>query len=135
MIIVGSWKRGLGKIQLFEVNASGLNVVSPLMYMKDAKLPRDTKGNLVKRRKIVSIATAASEILSPDTSRFRETLSQFFNAPVVSLKQICSGKFDAVIQISYDLSNCITFTFNLHPELVDASPKTELSDLVWKLTG
>ena len=133
VIIISNWRESLGKIQLFEINQSGLKVVPPSIYIKDIKLHRDLRF-VHTRKKIHSIAIATSKSSFPEINRFEEALSQFLNIPICSFKQIDKGKFDAAIQIYHDPSNCIIITFKLLPKLIEIGPQIKLSHSVWELT-
>jgi len=132
-IIIGKWRGDSGKIQFFRTNAKGLDVVPPLIYVKGVKLSRDFEKNALGRRRLKSVAIAASETSSLEVKRLENALSEFFNVPVFSLEEICDRKFDDAMQISVDLSNRIIVTFKLIPELVEVGPQIRVSHLVWEL--
>jgi rRNA maturation protein Rpf1 len=133
-IIIGKWMGDSGKIQLFKTSEKGLDVIPPLIYVKGVKLSRDFKEKVPRGRKLKSVAIAASERTSLEVKRLENVLSEFFNIPVFSLKEIYNREFDAAMQIAADPSNHIIITFRLVPELVEIGPHIRVSHLVWELT-
>ena len=132
-IIIGKWRGDSGKIQFFRTSAKGLDVIPPLIYVKGVKLRRDFEENAPRRKRIRSVAIAASKTPSLEVKRLESVLSEFFNIPVFSLKEIHDRKFDAAMQISADPSNHMIITFKLIPDLVEIGPQIRVSHLVWEL--
>jgi rRNA maturation protein Rpf1 len=133
-IIIGKWRGDSGKIELFRISAKGLDVIPPLIYVKGVKLRRDFEENAPRGRRIRSVAIAASKTSSLEVKRLENVLSEFFNIPVFSLKEICDRKFDAAMQISVDPPDRLVVTFRLIPEFVEIGPQIRVSHLVWELT-
>jgi rRNA maturation protein Rpf1 len=133
-IIIGKWRGDPGKIQLFRTSAKGLDIIPPLIYVKSVKLRRDFEEKAPRGRRLKSVAIAASKTSSLEVKRFENVLSEFFNIPVFSLKEVCDREFDAAMQISADRSNRIIVTFKLVPEFVEVGPQIRVSHLVWELT-
>jgi len=133
-IIIGKWRGDSEKIELFRISANGLDVIPPLIYVKGVKLRRDFEEKAPRGRRLKSVAIAASERTSLEAKRLENVLSEFFNIPVFSLKEICNRKFDAAMQISADHSNRLVITFKLVPEFVEVGPQIRVSHLVWELT-
>jgi len=133
-IIIGKWRGDSGKIELFRISAKGLDVVPPLIYVKGVKLCRDFEEKAPRGRRLKSVAIAASKTPSLEVKRLENVLSEFFNIPVFSLKEICNREFDAAIQISADPPNRMIITFKLVPEFVEVGPQIRVSHLVWELT-
>jgi rRNA maturation protein Rpf1 len=133
-IIIGKWRGDSGKIELFRISAKGLDVIPPLIYVKGVKLRRDFEENAPRGRRIRSVAIAASKTSSLEVKRLENVLSEFFNIPVFSLKELCDRKFDAAMQISVDPPDRLVVTFRLIPEFVEIGPQIRVSHLVWELT-
>jgi len=132
-IIIGKWRGDSGKIQLFRTSAKGLDVIPPLIYVKGVKLRRDFEENSLRRKRIRSVAIATSKTHSLEVKRLENVLSEFFNIPVFSLKEIHDRKFEAAMQISADPPNPMIITFKLIPDLVEIGPQIRVSHLVWEL--
>jgi rRNA maturation protein Rpf1 len=132
-IIIGKWRGDSGKIQFFRTSAQGLDVIPPLIYVKGVKLRRDFEENAPRGRRLKSVAITASKISSLEVKRLENVLSEFFNIPILSLKEICDKKFDAAMRISADPSNRTIVTFRLIPEFVEVGPQIRISHLVWEL--
>lgn len=133
VIIIGKWKGDSGKIEFFRISAKGLDVVPPLIYVKGVKLSRDFEETVPGGRRLKSVAVAASKTSSLEVKRLENALSEFFNIPVLLLKEICNKRIDAAMQISADPSNRIIITFRLVSELVEVGPQIRVSHLVWEL--
>jgi rRNA maturation protein Rpf1 len=132
-IIIGKWRGDSGKIQFFRITAKGLDAIPPSIYVKGVKLSRDFEEKAPRGRRLKSIAITTSERTSLEVKRLENALSQFFNVPVFSIKEICDRKFDAAMQISVDPSNRIIITFRLIPEFVEVGPQIRVLHLVWEL--
>ena len=134
VIIIGKWRGESGKIQFFRISAKSLDVVPPLIYVKGVKLSRDFEKNALRGRRLKSVAITASKTSSLEVEKLENVLSEFFNIPVFSLKEICDRKFDVAMQISVDPSNRMIITFKLIPEFVEVGPQIRVSHLIWELT-
>lgn len=132
-IIIGKWRGDSGKIQFFKISEKGLNAIPPLIYVKGVKLSRDFEKNALGRRRLKSVAIAASETPSLEVEKLENVLSEFFNIPVFSLEEIRDRKFDDAMRISVDPSNRMIITFKLIPEFVEVGPQIRVSHLVWEL--
>jgi len=133
VIVIGKWRGDLGKIRFFRIGEKGLDVVLPLICVKGVRLRRDFEEKVSRERKMKSVAIAASERTSSEVKRLENVLSEFFNIPVFSLKEIYSTRIDAAMQISADAPNRIVITFKLIPDLVEVGPQIRVSHLVWEL--
>jgi len=122
-----------GKIEFFRISAKGSDVILPLIYVKSVKLSRDFAENGSRRRRIKSVAIIASKTASLEVKRLKNFLSELFNIPIFSLKEIYNKRIDAAMQIAADPSNRIIITFKLIPELVEIGPQIRVSHLVWEL--
>lgn len=134
VMIVGRWREGPGKIWLFRISEKGLDAVPPLIYVKAVKLRRDFGENMPRGRRMKSVAITRSQKTLYAIKRLEKALSEFFNVPILSLKEIRNKEFDAAMWILADSSNRIIITFKLIPELVKVGPQIEISHLVWELT-
>ena len=132
-IIIGKWRGDSGKIEFFRISAKGSDVILPLIYVKSVKLSRDFAENGSRRRRIKSVAIIASKTASLEVKRLKNFLSELFNIPIFSLKEIYNKRIDAAMQIAADPSNRIIITFKLIPELVEIGPQIRVSHLVWEL--
>jgi rRNA maturation protein Rpf1 len=132
-IIIGKWRGDSGKIQFFRTSAKGLVVIPPLIYVKGVKLRRDFEENAPRGRRLKSVAITASKTSSLEGEKLENVLSEFFNIPVFSLKEIHDRKIDAAMQISADPPNRMIITFKLIPDLVEVGPQIRVSHLVWEL--
>lgn len=133
VIAIGKWRGDLGKIRFFRIGEKGLDAIPPLICVKGVRLRRDFEENVSRERKMKFVAIAASERTSSEVKRLENVLSEFFNIPVFSLKEIYDRNFDAAMQISADAPNRIIITFKLIPELVEVGPQIRVSHLVWEL--
>jgi rRNA maturation protein Rpf1 len=132
-IIIGKWRGDSGKIQFFRTSAKGLVVIPPLIYVKGVKLRRHFEENAPRGRRLKSVAIKASKTSSLEGEKLENVLSEFFNIPVFSLKEIHDRKIDAAMQISADPPNRMIITFKLIPDLVEVGPQIRVSHLVWEL--
>lgn len=131
VIIVSSWRENLGKIELFEINQSGLKVIPPTIYSRDIELSKDRRVTHTGR-KIRSIAIMTSKDSFSEINRFERALSQFLDIPILSFRQVDMDKLDAVVQVSHDCSEGLIVTFRLLPEFIEFGPNIKLSHLVWE---
>jgi len=133
-MVVDRWKGGPGKIEFFEVRQDGLEAVPPIIYLRNVKFRRDFGEKMLKGRRIKSIAIAVSPSESFEVKKIEKAFSVFFGISSLSLDEAVNRKYDAVMQILADSSNCIAITFRLVPELVEVGPRIGISHLVWELT-
>lgn len=131
VIIVSSWRKNLGRIELFKINQSELKVIPPTIYSRNIELRKDRRVTRI-RRKIQSIAIMASKNSFSEINRFERTLSQFLGIPILSSKQVDMDRLDAVVQVSHDCSKSLIVEFKLLPEFIEFGPKVKLSHLVWE---
>lgn len=131
-VIVDRWREGIGKMRFFRISEKGLNVVPPLIYVRGVKLCRDF-GEILRGRRMRSVAVTASQRASLEVKRLKNVLSEFFSIPILSLKEVFNGEFDVAVQILAGSSNHIIIKFKLIPELVEVGPQIRISLLVWEL--
>jgi rRNA maturation protein Rpf1 len=131
VMIIDRWKGGPGKIRFFTISEKGLDVISPLIYVRSIKLRRDFGVNVPSGRRIKSVAITASKRGSLEVKRLENVLSEFFSIPVLSLKEIYDRKFDVAMQILTNQLNQIIVTFKLIPKLVEVGPQIRVSHLIW----
>lgn len=134
VMVVDRWKGGLGKMEFFEVEQDGLETAPPIIYLRSVKFRRDFGEKMPKGRRIKSVAMAVSPSENFEVRKTEKALSAFFGVPTLSLEEAVNGKYDVVMQILTDSSNCVTITFRLVPELVEVGPRIGISYLVWELT-
>ncbi|MEM3759892.1 MAG: hypothetical protein QXZ02_02120 [Candidatus Bathyarchaeia archaeon] len=131
VMIIERWKFGLGKIQLFNVKSEGLKKVPPTICVGSAKFRRNLAGEIMKGRRIKSLALAASIYENSDVKKLEKALSNFFAIPVFSLREAINRKFDAAMQIKINSRKNLIITFMLLPELVEAGPQIWVSHIDW----
>jgi rRNA maturation protein Rpf1 len=133
VMLVDRWKGGPGKIQLFKVGQGGLEGVSPIIYLCSVKFRRDF-GEKMSKGRINSVAMVVSSSKNFEVKKTETALSAFFEIPTLSIEEAVNSKYNIVMQVLADSSNCVTITFRLVPELVEVGPWMEISHLVWELT-
>lgn len=135
LIIVNRWKGGPGKIELFQVNATRLIPVSPLLYVKGVKLQREFKGTKEKApRKIRSLALSVQpEHRESEARKLGETLSKFLGIPMLSEGEANLSEFQALLRVFLDAENRVGITFIRLPEAVEIGPRVTFSHLIWEI--
>ncbi|RJS79920.1 hypothetical protein CW708_01475 [Candidatus Bathyarchaeota archaeon] len=129
VIIVDRWKGGPGKLKFFEVTEKGLNVLPPTVYIRSVKLRRDF-GNMPRGRRVKSVSIKELHG-SLDVQKLGKAFSEFFEIPILSLREAANRGFDALMEIA-DEANCINLTFRLIPELIEVGPQLKISHLIWE---
>lgn len=130
-IIIERWKFGVGKIQLFHAKPEGLKRVPPTIYVRNAKFRRSLAAEIMKGRRIKSIAMAVSPHKNAEVMKLEKALSDFFTLPVLPIEETVNRKYDATMQIKISPQNDLIITFMLLPELVEIGPRIWVSHLVW----
>jgi rRNA maturation protein Rpf1 len=131
VMIIERWKFGVGKIQLFHIKPEGFESVPPTIYVRHARFRRNLAAEMMKGRRIKSIAIAASPHKNAEVMKFEKALSDFFALPILSIEETVDRKCDAAIQIKISPQKNIIITFMLLPELVEIGPQIWVSHLVW----
>jgi len=131
VMIIERWKFGLGKIQFFSVKPEGLKRIPPTIYVRNAKFRRKLAGEIMKGRRIKSIAVVASPQENFAAKKLEKALSDFFALPVLSLKEAINREFDAAMQVKINPQKGLNITFILLPELVEVGPQIIVSHAVW----
>jgi len=135
VMIIEGWKRGQVKLRLFDVSRDGLDVIPPIICVSGGvKFRRDFGEQMLKRRRIKSVALATFPKENHETRKLENVLSDFFGVPTLPLEEAVNGKNNAVMQILTDSLNRIAITLKLTPELVEIGPRIGISHLVWELT-
>jgi rRNA maturation protein Rpf1 len=129
VMIIERWKFGLGRIQLFNLKPEGLESVPPTIYVRNAIFRRNLAGEIMKERRIKSIAIAASPHENSEVEKLEKALSDFFEIPVFSLKEAINKKCDAAMQIKTSSQKDLIITFMLLPELVEVGPQILVSHI------
>jgi rRNA maturation protein Rpf1 len=131
VIIIERWKFGVGKIQLFSVKPEGLKKVSPTIYLRNVIFRRSLAGEMMKGRRIKSVAIVTLPHENSEVKKLEKVLSEFFALPIFSLEEAVNRKFDAAIQIKTSPQKDIIITFTLLPKFVEIGPKIMVSHLAW----
>lgn len=131
VMIIERWKFGLGKIQLFNLKPEGLKKVPPTIYLRNAKFRRNLAEEMMKGRRIKSLAIAASPHGNSEVKKLEKALSDFFAIPIFSLKEAINRKCDAAMQIKTSPRKDLIITFMLLPELVEVGPQIWVSHIDW----
>jgi rRNA maturation protein Rpf1 len=131
VLIIEKWKFGAAKIQLFHVKPEGLERVPPTIYVRHLRFRRNLAAEMMRGRRIKSIAMAASLYKNAEVMKLEKALSDFFALPVLSLEKVVNRKYDAAMQIKTTSQKDLIITFMLLPELVEMGPQILVSHLVW----
>jgi rRNA maturation protein Rpf1 len=131
VMIIERWKFGVGKMQLFHVKLERLESVPPTIYICHARFRRNLAAEIMKGRRIKSIAIAAAPHKNAEVMKLEKALSDFFTLPLLSIEEAVDRKYDAVMQIKISPQKNIIITFTLLPELVEIGPQIWVSHLVW----
>jgi rRNA maturation protein Rpf1 len=131
VLIIERWKFGVGKIQLFYVKPIGLERVPPTIYVRHVRFRRDLAAEMMRGRRIKSIAMAASLHKNAEVMKLEKALSDFLTLQVLSLEEVVNRKYDAAMQIKTTSQKDLIITFMLLPELVEIGPQIWVSHLVW----
>jgi len=130
MIIVSRWKEGFAKIEFFEIKQGEYKSLSPTIYIHSVKFRKSFENQILRGRKIKSVAVAISSKETFELKAFENFISSFFNIPVLSLEEAIDG-YDAVMKFFVDSSNEVIVTFEILPEMVEIGPQMKLSYLIW----
>jgi rRNA maturation protein Rpf1 len=131
VIIIDRWKGGPGKIEFFKVD-EGLIGAPPLLYIRGIKLQREI--GFPKTRSFRSLAVTASYASNEtEIPKIAKALSNFLNAPLVTLDEVFVEKYEAFMHVSRDVSGRIRITFFKLPENCEIGPRITLSHTVWSL--
>jgi len=133
VMIIERWKGDSGKIQFFRIGEKGLDAVPPLIHLRGITLRRDFGENMLRERRVKSMAITVSPKPLLEIEKFGNVLSEFFSIPILSFQEAVDKKYDVAMQISTDPSNHIIVTFKLIPELVEVGPQIKISHLIWEL--
>jgi len=128
VIIVDRWQGGPGKIEFFHIGASGLVQVPPILYVAGIRLQREFAPTKLKPAHWLVIARSAD-----NSTEITESLSQFFNVPVLPEKE-ASPKHLVAMLISHNATRRIQITFMLLPQKLEIGPRITLRRVVWEPT-
>jgi len=129
VMIIDRWRKGVGKMEFFKVSTNGLIGFPPEVYVQSVKFRRDFEKQAFKRIRSVAIVNSKQNF---EIEKFERALSEFFDAPILSLKEVESSKFDCIMQVEANHLNHIFISFRLVPKLVEVGPRIEISHLDWK---
>jgi len=79
-MIIERWKFGLGKIQLFNLKPEELKKVPPTIYLRNAKFRRTLAGEMMKGRRIKSLAIAASPHGNSEVKKLEKAIRLFLQS-------------------------------------------------------
>jgi len=131
VVIVGRWKGGPGKIELFKIGQGGLVPVPPIMYVAGIKLQREF--DRAKTRPIRSLIITTPSEKSDEIIRIAKSLSNFLNVPLSQMDEAVS-KSQILMHISSNDLHRSQVTFMLFlPETVEVGPRITLSHVVWEI--
>lgn len=127
VVIVDRWHGGLGAIKFFQVGASGLVSIPPIIHVADIRLRREFGVSRVKpARSLVLLASKASgEML-----RVAEAVSKFFSVPIVSMDEAVKAE-PTLLCLARDKADRIVITFMVAPNHVEVGPRITVSSVEW----
>jgi rRNA maturation protein Rpf1 len=128
VIIVERWHGGPGKINLFSVSSTGLQLVPPLMLLSGIRLRRELSEGT---RRIQSSAVTIEPNCQAELKKIAEHLAKCFGLPQLSLDEASEGH-RASMHFSFDSSQRIQITFLLLERMVEIGPRVTLSKLIWE---
>ncbi|MEM3696803.1 MAG: hypothetical protein QXQ94_04770 [Candidatus Bathyarchaeia archaeon] len=131
VLIVERWKFGVGKIQLFHVKPEGLERTQPTIYVRNVRFRRNLAAEMVKGRRIKTIAIAASSNEDVEVRKLEKALSDFLTLPIFSLEEVVNRRCDAALQIKTSPQKGLIITFMLLPEMAEIGPQIWVSHLIW----
>lgn len=131
IMIIERWKFGVGKLQLLNLKPEGLKRVPPTIYVHNVIFRRSLAGEMIKGKRIKSIAIIASLHENFEVKKLEKALSDFFGIPVSSIEEAVNRKIDAVMQIKTSPQKNLIITFMLLPQLVEVGPQIWVSHVVW----
>lgn len=129
VIIVDRWHGGIGKIQFFHVETSGLIPALPTIYVAKVKLQREFGEKRMKPN--ITLAVTKTSPHSAEENALAQSLSKFLDIPVLSVEDATSKGYNAVMQISRDTSNQLQITFLKLPIMRETGPRITIKHLAW----
>ena len=130
IVIADRWKGNLGKIQLFEINDTGLTRYYPLIYVKNVRLRR-TFGR--KPSKATKCLTLQTDFEIPfEAQKLGNALANFLNIRKKSIEETCAPSTQTAMHISLKTTHHIQITFMQTPQKIEIGPRITISHLIWK---
>jgi len=120
VIIVDRWQGGPGKIEFFHIGSRGLVPAPPSLYVVGIKLQREFAP--LRLKPVHSLVITHS---SENSMEIADSLSKFFNLPVLTEKETLS-KYQIAMRISRDASGRVQITFMQLPQNVEIGPRITL---------
>lgn len=130
VLVIDRWKGGPGKIRFFQVDSTGLNAVSPLIYVSGIRLQRTFGKAKVKPVRSLAVSFRSEE--SIQISKIARFLSDFFRAPLLPMKE-ASLNCQAAMLVSFDSAQRIQVSFFLLKEKVEIGPRITFSHIAWEI--
>ncbi len=130
VIISDRWKSGLGKIQFFEIDNTGLVQFYPMIYVKGVKLRRTFKNAQTKTIKSLVLQTKTK--IPFEAHKLADALSHFFNIPKISSEETLSSNSQVAMHISLNTAHRLQITFLQAQQRIEIGPQIIVSHLIWK---
>ena len=118
--IIERWQGALDKIEFYQIGASGLVSVPPILCIAGIRLQREFATK--KLKPIHSVVITKSVGNSLEVADF---LSEIFSIPVLSEKE-ASAKYPVAMHVSRDATRRVQITFMLLPQKVEIGPRITL---------
>lgn len=125
-LILQRWMGGPGKMQLLELRNSDLKEFPPLIYLADVKLRREY--GILGRFQAEAI-TVQSEA-NPELVRLAESLSSFFELPLVTLPG--KGSYRVALQVLQHSRWKAKVVLGSPPSMREIGPSLTIKHLSWE---
>lgn len=127
VIIVDRWHGGVGKIQFFNVDTSGLTLTYPTIQVAKVKLQREFGEKRMKPNKTLAISKTSQNFAKGNI--LAQSLSKFLGVPILSVEDAIANGYHAIMQISRDTSNQLQMTFLKLPAVRETGPRIIIKQL------
>lgn len=128
-VVIDRWHGGPGKITLFKLTPTGLNVVPPILLIGGARLRRELTEKRCIRSSVITVEQKDLSLLE----RIAISLSQFFNLPILSVEE-AAEKHRASLHLSFGSSRSPQITFVFLEGMAEIGPRITISRLVWEVS-
>jgi rRNA maturation protein Rpf1 len=118
--IIERWQGALDKIEFYQIGASGLVSVPPILYIAGIRLQRDFATKRLKPIHSVVITKSVG-----DSLEIADSLSEIFSIPVLSEKEALA-EYPVAMHVSCDATRRVQITFMLLPQKVEIGPRITL---------
>jgi rRNA maturation protein Rpf1 len=122
--IIERWQGALDKIEFYQIGASGLVSVPPILYIAGIRLQR---GFTTKRLKPIHSVVITKSV--GDSLEIADSLSEIFSIPVLSEKEV-SVKYPVAMHFSRDATRRVQITFILFPQKLEIGPRITLRQVI-----